>query len=1251
MILRDSGAISTSSLAAGAISALQGGQLTLDNGGLGTSSTRVGTTPITLTGGTLQFLGADGTDSANVGAITLGAGASVVDVRNFASSSTTGATNAVTLASITGGGAQSNINFTNSGGTLGAAIGGVNGSTGINQSANVQIGITVAPTLTNGIIGGWAVVNGTDWASYRSTVDAATGAFGIGALGLVLNSTSGATTTPFGAYSGSNLTSATVIGDNISDFTTRLGTFGTNLMNSLKLAVAVTMTGNNLSGLITLGSGGLLNISADTFRGIRLTAGTTANANLYNYDSATLTLGSQIVDNPIGQVNFVKSGSATLIFGTSPTQLIGTTTSGSNVIPVTGSTSGLVVGMTTPNVGGIGGINQYIIAIPTATTFMTTTNVGTGATGGDGNFLFPTVQVLSGLTLSSGASTIGVPAGTSIKPGSTLLIASGNSGAPTVNSLTVNSVSGTTLTLDGGTIGGSTGTGTIVFMPSATGLVSTPATVNVLNPTAMTVLSNTNLTTNMYVSGPGIAPGTIISNVTGNAVTLSKGATANVTGNISFTPAPVGLTQAAVPVTASATIVSVSATNAAGIFAGQSVTGFGIPVGTVVSGVSGTLVTLSSAIGAVGLGATSTLTFGEQLTNSTTAAATVTTAVTTASATVTVGTTQGLYPGMKVTGSGIPTNSYIATIASGTTFTLNTTATIASGASLAITSPTILPTFAQGYSGDTVVNQGTMSVGGTIGSIQIPGNLILNNANLTQTSNGNIASTSNVSINGGGVLTLTGLNTLQTLTYNNNGGILTPNVTGGTVMLAGSASASTATITSVNDNLATTPQFSSILELNGLDPFLVGGTRVITTSGQSPMDLNITGVVQNTMGGTVGLTKAGTGSLMLSTTNTFNGNFLLNEGSLILNADSAGAITSSPVGTGTLVISNLGTPTTIQAGTATHTIANPVTVNGDFTFGGTAASHNLILSGTVNLSTAPRVITVTSPQVTDTIIGQLTSGAGSGLTKSGDGTLVLSNTTNNYTGATIVNGGLLKYGAVNAIPTGSAVSVLSGGTLDINGGGTTVTLASLGGNSTTQGGLVTTSATSGTTTLSIGDGMNTAFGGAIANNIGSTLNFVKQGSGLLTLGGPNTYSGTTTVSGGMLFINGSTNGGSVTVNTIATLGGSGTINGAVSDSGILSPGASYGEVGTLNVNGNVSFSNGSKLLIDVTGTTGDLLSVTGTVDATNLVLEFNLSAAATGTYTILSATAITNVNSYGAFGLDPLDSIAIVGNTIVLYHL
>ena len=61
------------------------------------------------------------------------------------------------------------------------------------------------------------------------------------------------------------------------------------------------------------------------------------------------------------------------------------------------------------------------------------------------------------------------------------------------------------------------------------------------------------------------------------------------------------------------------------------------------------------------------------------------------------------------------------------------------------------------YTGPTVVNQGTLSVGGTLGSIQIPGDLIINGntsttaTTVTQTTVGTIAPTSNVTINGNGL--------------------------------------------------------------------------------------------------------------------------------------------------------------------------------------------------------------------------------------------------------------------------------------------------------------------------------------------------------------------------------------------------------------------------------------------------------------------------------------------------------------------
>jgi fibronectin-binding autotransporter adhesin len=96
--------------------------------------------------------------------------------------------------------------------------------------------------------------------------------------------------------------------------------------------------------------------------------------------------------------------------------------------------------------------------------------------------------------------------------------------------------------------------------------------------------------------------------------------------------------------------------------------------------------------------------------------------------------------------------------------------------------------------------------------------------------------------------------------------------------------------------------------------------------------------------------------------------------------------------------------------------------------------------------------------------------------------------------------------------------VLSGGTLDL--GGFSSTVASLAGDSVSTGGLITSSATSGAIQFRVGDANNTSFGGAITNNVGSTLNFFKQGTGTLTLGGPSSYSGSTTVTAGTLALSG-----------------------------------------------------------------------------------------------------------------------------------
>ncbi len=71
----------------------------------------------------------------------------------------------------------------------------------------------------------------------------------------------------------------------------------------------------------------------------------------------------------------------------------------------------------------------------------------------------------------------------------------------------------------------------------------------------------------------------------------------------------------------------------------------------------------------------------------------------------------------------------------------------------------------------------------------------------------------------------------------------------------------------------------------------------------------------------------------------------------------------------------------------------------------------------------------------------------------------------------------------------------------------------------------------------------------------------KTGAGTLTLGGDNTYAGTTDVEEGVLWVNGShTGGGAYTVHSGATLGGTGSIGSAVAVNagGTLSPGMSPG---------------------------------------------------------------------------------------------
>ncbi len=140
------------------------------------------------------------------------------------------------------------------------------------------------------------------------------------------------------------------------------------------------------------------------------------------------------------------------------------------------------------------------------------------------------------------------------------------------------------------------------------------------------------------------------------------------------------------------------------------------------------------------------------------------------------------------------------------------------------------------------------------------------------------------------------------------------------------------------------------------------------------------------------LVKSGAGTQTLTGNNTYSGSTTLNAGTLALGNPAA-------LGTGTLTISGGNLDSVV----ANLTIANNSAQNwnSDFTFVG---SQSLNLgSGAVTLN-ATRQVTVSANTLT---VGGITdSGAGYGLTKTGNGTLKL-NGANSYTGTTAVNGGVL----------------------------------------------------------------------------------------------------------------------------------------------------------------------------------------------------------------------------------------------------
>jgi fibronectin-binding autotransporter adhesin len=291
------------------------------------------------------------------------------------------------------------------------------------------------------------------------------------------------------------------------------------------------------------------------------------------------------------------------------------------------------------------------------------------------------------------------------------------------------------------------------------------------------------------------------------------------------------------------------------------------------------------------------------------------------------------------------------------------------------------------------------------------------------------------------------------------------------------------------------------------------------------------------------------------------------------------------------------------------------------------------------------------------------SGSSGIVTKSGAGTLVFG-AANDYTGITRVNEGALRLThATGAGTVAGGITVQNGAALEMaNGISVGAEALSLTGAGISSGGALrniasNTSSYAGAITLGAGgarinsdsSGSLTLTGGVVTSlfndvtfgGAGSTTvstaaisgagGLVKDGLGILTLSGTNTYTGATTIDTGKLLVHGSTAVDSAfTVNNGATLGGSGTINGTVTlmSGATLSPGASIESLGT----GSNVWNGGSTVQIEFStnGSTGaavtewDQININGTLD---------LTGATSGSPIILDLVTMVNSTTAGLLGI------------------
>ena len=331
-------------------------------------------------------------------------------------------------------------------------------------------------------------------------------------------------------------------------------------------------------------------------------------------------------------------------------------------------------------------------------------------------------------------------------------------------------------------------------------------------------------------------------------------------------------------------------------------------------------------------------------------------------------------------------------------------------------------------------------------------------------------------------------------TYNLDGGLLSLVNEQGGLSAAIYAGSGNAAFNFNGGTLQAGPGFSCSLSMTlGTS----GGGATFNTAGN-------TMTLFGSLFGTGGLTKVGSGTLLLAATNTYSGNTLIDGGTLALGSPLA-------LQQSTLDTSGSGS---LSFGTLTSA-----------TFGGLTGPGALKLA---NSSAAAVALSVGNNGASTTFAGTLL-GSGS-LSKIGSGSLTLTDS-NTYSGTTTVHAGVLEFANPASLPgytTSGKVTVASGATLAVQLGSGT-----LGWSNSQLNTLLTATAWSSAGSILGIDTSNgsATYGGTINPSIGLT----KFGYNALTLASNNSYSGPTFINGGSLILESGLPSSSVAMSSNTTL--------------------------------------------------------------------------------------------------------------------